>query len=120
MPAADTPAKITPHTLLMLSRGRDHEKGFGLGNRAYSAQAKAAALPQHPFSERPCHACICMQADSLQQHVKDLGVVLGAEAAAIIVDDTAAVWPQHAANLLLARPCRRLPGVLCCARCWRA
>ena len=45
-----------------------------------------------------------MQADSQQQHVKDLGVVLGAEAAAIIVDDTAAVWPQHAANLLLARP----------------
>lgn len=49
-----------------------------------------------------------MQADSQQQHVKDLGVVLGAEAAAIIVDDTASVWPQHAANLLLARPCRRL------------
>ena len=53
-----------------------------------------------------------MQADSQQQHVKDLGVVLGAEAAAIIVDDTAAVWPQHAANLLLARPCR--------APVWRA
>jgi len=55
------------------------------------------------------------QADSRQRHVKDLGVVLGAEAAVIIVDDTAAVWPQHAANLLTARPRSRAP----CACLWR-
>ncbi|KAK9835002.1 hypothetical protein WJX81_003388 [Elliptochloris bilobata] len=62
------------------------------------ARAMAALLDPggRLFAER-----VISQADSQQQHVKDLGVVLGAEAAAVIVDDTAAVWPQHAANLLL-------------------
>ena len=54
------------------------------------------------------------QADSRQRHVKDLGVVLGAEAAVIIVDDTAGVWPQHAANLLTVWPRSRTP----CACPW--
>ena len=41
-----------------------------------------------------------MQGDSTQQHVKSLDVVLGAEMAVLIVDDTAGVWPQHSRNLL--------------------
>ena len=41
-----------------------------------------------------------VQGDSTQQHVKSLDVVLGAEMAVLIVDDTAGVWPQHSRNLL--------------------
>ena len=42
----------------------------------------------------------CVQGDSTLRHVKDLDVVLGAEAAVLILDDTSGVWPLHQRNLL--------------------
>lgn len=38
--------------------------------------------------------------DSTQRHVKSLDVVLGADTAVLILDDTEGVWPGHAANLI--------------------
>ena len=35
--------------------------------------------------------------------MKDLDVMLGAESAVLILDDTQGVWPRHASNLLLVR-----------------
>jgi RNA polymerase II C-terminal domain phosphatase-like 3/4 len=41
-----------------------------------------------------------MQADSTHKHVKDLDVVLGSDTAAVIVDDTPAVWGHRQRNVL--------------------
>jgi len=41
-----------------------------------------------------------MQGDSTLKEVKNLDVVLGAETAVVILDDTAGVWPSHQQNLL--------------------
>ena len=41
-----------------------------------------------------------LQGDSTLRHVKDLDVVLGAETAVLILDDTSGVWPLHQRNLL--------------------
>ena len=43
------------------------------------------------------------QGDSTQRWVKDLDVMLGAESAVLILDDTEGVWPRHAANLVHVR-----------------
>jgi RNA polymerase II C-terminal domain phosphatase-like 3/4 len=44
---------------------------------------------------------IISQTDSTKRLTKDLDVVLGAESAVVILDDTEGVWPNHKANLLL-------------------
>ena len=41
-----------------------------------------------------------LQRDSTQKHVKSLDVVLGADTAVLILDDTEGVWPGHNANLI--------------------
>ena len=57
-----------------------------------------------------------LQGDSTQQHVKSLDVVLGAEMAVLIVDDTAGVWPQHSRNLLqVTTPWSSMPECLALA-----
>ena len=62
--------------------------------------------PEVGLGAGKAHAVHCaVQGDSTQQHVKSLDVVLGAETAVLIVDDTAAVWPLHAANLLQVWTC---------------
>ena len=63
-----------------------------------------------------------LQGDSTQRWVKDLDVMLGAESAVLILDDTEGVWPRHAANLLQVRPqfantgMPRSPVLLCTAK----
>jgi hypothetical protein len=47
------------------------------------------------------------------KHVKDLDVVLGAEKAVVIMDDTAGVWPSHLQNLLQVH--RNIPAPPPCA-----
>lgn len=54
-----------------------------------------------------------MQGDSTVKHVKDLDVVLGAEKAVVIMDDTAGVWPSHLQNLLQVH--RNIPAPPPCA-----
>ncbi len=51
----------------------------------------ALAWPSDPNS---------VQGDSTVKHVKDLDVVLGADKAVVILDETAGVWPSHQRNLL--------------------
>ena len=41
--------------------------------------------------------------EDADRHHKDLDVVLGSERTAIIIDDTPAVWPQQAAQILVPR-----------------
>lgn len=41
-----------------------------------------------------------MQSDSTSQAVKNLDIVLGAEQAVLVLDDTTAVWPAHQPNLI--------------------
>ncbi|BDA42625.1 probable RNA polymerase II subunit A C-terminal domain phosphatase [Coccomyxa sp. Obi] len=66
------------------------------GNAEYAAEmAKLLDPTKRFFAER-----IISQGDSTVKHVKDLDVVLGAEKAVVILDDTAGVWPAHQRNLL--------------------
>ncbi|CAM6112440.1 unnamed protein product [Calypogeia fissa] len=44
---------------------------------------------------------IISQGDSTRSTMKDLDVVLGAESAVVILDDTEGVWPKHRAKLVL-------------------
>lgn len=41
-----------------------------------------------------------MQNDSTARHLKDLDVVLGGDKAALIMDDSAHVWPRHRQNVI--------------------
>ena len=70
----------------------------------WNSACQGRALLQHMSRPRR-HAHVRqqprhLQGDSTQLHVKSLDVVLGAEMAVLIVDDTAGVWPQHSRNLL--------------------
>ena len=90
------------------------QPGCGAGRRDGRPRNDHTAvrhLPAHAGMPQPRQRGLCA-GDSTQQHVKSLDVVLGAETAVLIVDDTAAVWPLHAANLLQAcRPAAALKMV---------
>ncbi|XP_024385583.1 RNA polymerase II C-terminal domain phosphatase-like 4 [Physcomitrium patens] len=70
---------------------------YTMGEKIY-AQAMAELLDPtgQLFGGR-----IISQTDSTKRHTKDLDVVLGAESAVVILDDTEAVWPNHRSNLIL-------------------
>jgi len=66
------------------------------GDRAYAhAMARLLDPSGTLFGGR-----VISQADSTVGHVKSLDVVLGQPDATLILDDTAGVWPAHAANLI--------------------
>lgn len=55
----------------------------------------------HPENNTSKKVALCLlQGDSTQRHVKNLDVVLGADTAVLILDDTEGVWPAHTANLI--------------------
>eukprot|EP00250_Pteridium_aquilinum_P022100 c25301_g1_i1 orf=498-2045(-) len=70
---------------------------YTMGERIY-AQAMAHILDPMRclFGSR-----IISQSDSTCRTAKDLDVMLGAESAVIILDDTEGVWPRHKENLIL-------------------
>lgn len=70
---------------------------YTMGERIY-AQAMAYILDPmgRLFGSR-----VISQSDSTCRTAKDLDVMLGAESAVIILDDTEGVWPRHKENLIL-------------------
>ncbi|CAM6087114.1 unnamed protein product [Calypogeia fissa] len=70
---------------------------YTMGERAYAvAMVRLLDPTGRFFGDR-----IISQGDSTRSTMKDLDVVLGAESAVVILDDTEGVWPKHRANLVL-------------------
>lgn len=70
---------------------------YTMGERVYAlAMASLLDPTGQLFGDR-----IISQTDSTKRLTKDLDVVLGAESAVVILDDTEGVWPNHRSNLLL-------------------
>ncbi|XP_057873270.2 RNA polymerase II C-terminal domain phosphatase-like 4 isoform X2 [Cryptomeria japonica] len=70
---------------------------YTMGERAYALKMARLLDPtgKH-FGTR-----VISQGDSTRRHQKDLDVVLGAESAVVILDDTEQVWPRHRSNLIV-------------------
>ncbi|KAH9304733.1 hypothetical protein KI387_009137 [Taxus chinensis] len=70
---------------------------YTMGERAYALRmAKLLDPTGKYFGTR-----VISQGDSTRRHQKDLDVVLGAESAVVILDDTEQVWPRHRSNLIV-------------------
>lgn len=70
---------------------------YTMGERKYAKKmAKLLDPTRQLFADR-----IISQNDSTKRYTKDLDVVLGADSAVVILDDTEAVWPSHKSNLIL-------------------
>ncbi|KAJ7527617.1 hypothetical protein O6H91_16G063600 [Diphasiastrum complanatum] len=70
---------------------------YTMGERAY-ALAMAQLLDP---SGRYFKGRVISKADSTHRNIKDLDVVLSAESAVVILDDTEGVWPRHRDNLIV-------------------
>lgn len=70
---------------------------YTMGDRCY-AEAMAALLDP---DARLFQGRVISATDSTARSVKDLDVVLGNDRSVLILDDTAAVWPRHRANLMV-------------------
>ncbi|KAG0631953.1 hypothetical protein M758_1G293200 [Ceratodon purpureus] len=70
---------------------------YTMGERVYAlAMASLLDPTGQLFGDR-----IISQTDSTKRLTKDLDVVLGADSAVVILDDTEGVWPNHRSNLIL-------------------
>ncbi|KAL3700575.1 hypothetical protein R1sor_018597 [Riccia sorocarpa] len=70
---------------------------YTMGERTYAvAMARLLDPTGRYFGDR-----VISQGDSTRRNTKDLDVVLGAESAVVILDDTEGVWPKHRPNLML-------------------
>jgi RNA polymerase II C-terminal domain phosphatase-like 3/4 len=70
---------------------------YTMGERIYASTVVQLLDPTgRLFGDR-----VISQLDSTRRNTKDLDVVLGAESAVVILDDTEGVWPNHRANLIL-------------------
>eukprot|EP00884_Botryococcus_braunii_P016427 jgi/Botrbrau1/3468/Bobra.139_1s0043.1 len=77
------------------------------GDASYAAEmAKLLDPDRRYFAQR-----IMSQSDSTKQTVKNLDIVLGAEQAVVVLDDTSAVWPAHQRNLITAERYVFFPGL---------
>ncbi|MCL7023082.1 hypothetical protein MKW94_006774 [Papaver nudicaule] len=70
---------------------------YTMGERPYAIQMAELLDPRKIYFD----SRVISQADCTQKHQKGLDVVLGAESAVIILDDTEYVWRQHKENLIL-------------------
>ncbi|KAJ4959588.1 hypothetical protein NE237_026699 [Protea cynaroides] len=70
---------------------------YTMGERSYALEMAKLLDPKKVyFSTR-----VISQADCTQRHQKGLDVVLGAESAVVILDDTEHVWQKHKENMIL-------------------
>jgi RNA polymerase II C-terminal domain phosphatase-like 3/4 len=70
---------------------------YTMGERGYALKmAKLLDPTGKYFGTR-----VISQGDSTHRHQKNLDVVLGAESAVVILDDTENVWPRHRSNLIV-------------------
>ncbi|MCL7042699.1 hypothetical protein MKW94_024362 [Papaver nudicaule] len=70
---------------------------YTMGERPYAIEMARLLDPGKIYFD----SRVISQADCTQKHQKGLDVVLGAESAVIILDDTEYVWRQHKENLIL-------------------
>lgn len=84
---------------------------YTMGERAYALEIAKILDPDKVYFDNR----VISQADSTKRHQKGLDVVLGAESAVVIMDDTEIVWQRHKENLILmekyhffASSCRQL------------
>ena len=75
---------------------------YTMGARAYAAEMVALLDPDGTLGLRASDRVIGKE-DSTASHTKDLDVILGSERTTLIVDDSPAVWPQFASQLLVPR-----------------
>ncbi|XP_043702341.1 RNA polymerase II C-terminal domain phosphatase-like 4 [Telopea speciosissima] len=91
--------KLRPfvHTFLKEASSMFEMYVYTMGERSYALEmAKLLDPGRVYFSSR-----VISQADCTQRHQKGLDVVLGAESAVVILDDTEQVWQKHKENLIL-------------------
>eukprot|EP00252_Welwitschia_mirabilis_P012261 TRINITY_DN2723_c0_g2_i1.p1 TRINITY_DN2723_c0_g2~~TRINITY_DN2723_c0_g2_i1.p1 ORF type:complete len:519 (-),score=110.99 TRINITY_DN2723_c0_g2_i1:215-1771(-) len=70
---------------------------YTMGERGYALRMAKLLDPSGKyFGTR-----VISQGDSTHRHQKNLDVVLGAESAVVILDDTEHVWPKHRSNLIV-------------------
>eukprot|EP01018_Ginkgo_biloba_P006681 Gb_03795 [translate_table: standard] len=70
---------------------------YTMGERTYALKMAKLLDPTGKYFG----ARVISQGDSTRRHQKDLDVVLGAESAVVILDDTEHVWPRHRSNLIV-------------------
>lgn len=75
---------------------------YTMGARKYAAAVVELLDPDGSAGLRG-HDRVIASEDSTSRRLKGLDVVLGAEETTLIVDDSAAVWPEHAPQLLVPR-----------------
>ncbi|XP_042482197.1 RNA polymerase II C-terminal domain phosphatase-like 4 [Macadamia integrifolia] len=91
--------KLRPfvHTFLKEASSMFEMYIYTMGERSYALEmAKLLDPGKVYFSSR-----VISQADCTQRHQKGLDVVLGADNATVILDDTEQVWEKHKENLIL-------------------
>lgn len=70
---------------------------YTMGERPYALEIAKILDPKRVYFDTR----VISQADSTKRHQKGLDVVLGAETAVVILDDTEFVWQKHKENLIL-------------------
>ncbi|XP_002965594.2 RNA polymerase II C-terminal domain phosphatase-like 4 [Selaginella moellendorffii] len=70
---------------------------YTMGERMYAVTMAHLLDPTGKFFK----GRVISQRDSTCRQTKDLDIVLGADSAVLILDDTEAVWPKHRANLIV-------------------
>lgn len=70
---------------------------YTMGERAYALEIAKIIDPDKVYFDTR----VISQGDSTKRHQKGLDVVLGAESAVVILDDTENVWQRHKDNLIL-------------------
>ncbi|KAF5208448.1 Rna polymerase ii c-terminal domain phosphatase-like [Thalictrum thalictroides] len=70
---------------------------YTMGERSYALQMAQLLDPEMVYF----NSKVVSQADCTQKHQKGLDVVLGADSAVVILDDTEFVWSKHKENLIL-------------------
>jgi RNA polymerase II C-terminal domain phosphatase-like 3/4 len=79
---------------------------YTMGDKPYAREMVKLIDPEGTIF----HGRVISNNDSTSSHVKDLDIVLGGEASAIIVDDTERVWPQNQGNLIRLDRYHFFPG----------
>eukprot|EP00249_Psilotum_nudum_P013762 c24495_g1_i1 orf=821-2596(-) len=70
---------------------------YTMGERVYALAMAQLLDPKGRFFGNR----VISQGDSTNRSIKDLDIMLGADSAVVILDDTEGVWPSHKANLVL-------------------
>ncbi|KAI3883968.1 hypothetical protein MKX03_028604 [Papaver bracteatum] len=70
---------------------------YTMGEQRYAMEMARLLDPDNAYF----NSRVISQGDCIKKHQKGLDVVLGAESAVIVLDDTEHVWQQHKENLIL-------------------